>query len=144
LLIICLGMASAVELPSSDTQREATSPKLRPLGPQTIDHGRRFTVSQITQALTLRSVGLSAKQIERKLNYPYQTVLRWERRAKDRGWDPNAQGLAGQILMHHVETTGRTGRPRHDKADREISSEVPGYELAAHQHLSSTCPSYSL
>ena len=116
------------------------SPPPRPLPRTTIDHGHRYTVAQRIQCLTLLAEGFSFAAVEEKTGVKERTQRNIRKKARERGFCPEQDP---RILESYVVDGDKSGRPkeisvekeeallasvRNDRAGREQSSEVLGYE----------------
>jgi hypothetical protein len=71
------------------------------------------------QALTLLSTGLTLSEIGKKTGFTKSGILRIEKKAKERGYDPEKDLI---IYIRYVEDAPRIGRPK--KCTPEVEEKV--------------------
>jgi hypothetical protein len=127
--------------------REAARPRhphppllQRPLPQGTPDYGRRYSIAQRIQALTLMVEGFPWQHIQHRTGIPQVSQSNLKRKAIQRGFNP---AVDPRITEYYVEDGHRSGRPIEvkeevkqavinnisaDRSGREKSSEVLAYE----------------
>jgi transcriptional regulator of met regulon len=112
----------------------------RPLPQDTADKGRRYSLAQRAQCLTLQTEGHPWHYIEKKTGITQTTQSHIKRRAYERGFRPNEDP---RILDHYILDGKRSDRPKTipstaeikllenvkaDRVGREKSNEVLAYD----------------
>jgi hypothetical protein len=113
----------------------------RPITEDTVDRGRRYSISERVQCLTLITLGHDAKFIQSQCSIPPRTQQNLWKKAVARGYNPSVDP---RILDSYVIDGARSGRPKEigpeieeemmnnlriNCLSREKSSEVLAYEV---------------
>jgi hypothetical protein len=83
--------------------------KIGPLPQDTVDNGRRYSLAQRAQRLTLQIEGHQWRYIEKKTGITQSTQSKIKKRAYERGFQPNQDP---QILDHYIMDGKHSDRPK--------------------------------
>ena len=121
-------------------RRQHPPPLPRPIPEGVRDVGRRYSIAQRVQCLTLLALKIERKKIRELTTIPLQTQSNILKKAQSRGYNPDVDF---RILDYYVEDGSRSGRPREveeetkqlivdsvqrDRAGREKTAAILAYE----------------